>query len=318
VPDVRIRPQAKAAGFRHEAFVYADESHFVAAIADFIRPGATTREPTMVVVSRHKIDLLRHELGTAASGVRFEDMDSVGGNPARILPAWEEFVGAHEPGARLRGVGEPIWPGRSDDELVECHLHESLLNVAFDGGPAFHLVCPYDERALDPDLIRNVSRHHPVVANAATTNDYAGHEGALEIWRQRLPTGPPDAEELRFTNGPLHAFRQFVAAGARSAGLPEARVQDVMLAANEVATNSLLHGGGTGLARIWNDEATFVCEVCDRGTIDDPLVGRRRPSVNRVEGRGLWMANQLCDLVQIRSSASGTVVRLQVRAERGP
>ena len=30
-------------------------------------------------------------------------------------------------------------------------------------------------------------------------------------------------------------------------------------------------------------------------------------------GRGVWLANQLCDLVQIRSGAAGTVVRLHAR-----
>jgi len=34
------------------------------------------------------------------------------------------------------------------------------------------------------------------------------------------------------------------------------------------------------------------------------------PPLSTEGGRGLWLANQLCDLVQIRSAASGTAVRL--------
>jgi anti-sigma regulatory factor (Ser/Thr protein kinase) len=56
----------------------------------------------------------------------------------------------------------------------------------------------------------------------------------------------------------------------------------------------------------------FQCEVRDRGWIDDPLAGRERPSDLRGGGRGLWIVNHLCDLVQVRSSASGSVVRLQM------
>jgi len=41
------------------------------------------------------------------------------------------------------------------------------------------------------------------------------------------------------------------------------------------------------------------------GRIDDPLVGRQR----------LWIANQICDLVQIRSGESGTQVRLQMAVD---
>jgi hypothetical protein len=32
-----------------------------------------------------------------------------------------------------------------------------------------------------------------------------------------------------------------------------------------------------------------------------------------VGGFGVWLANQVCDLVQIRSVAAGTVVRLHMR-----
>jgi anti-sigma regulatory factor (Ser/Thr protein kinase) len=34
------------------------------------------------------------------------------------------------------------------------------------------------------------------------------------------------------------------------------------------------------------------------------------PPLSDEGGRGLWLANQLCDLVQIRSGENGTVVRL--------
>ena len=33
----------------------------------------------------------------------------------------------------MRGIGEPIWADRRPDELDECQLHESLINLAFAG-----------------------------------------------------------------------------------------------------------------------------------------------------------------------------------------
>ena len=79
---------------------------------------------------------------------------------------------------------------------------------------------------------------------------------------------------------------------------------------NELATNSLLHGGGGGTLRLWQEGAKLVCEVRDAGVIVEPLVGRRRPSPSAQGGAGLWIINQLCDLVQIRSAVGfGTVVR---------
>ena len=67
------------------------------------------------------------------------------------------------------------------------------------------------------------------------------------------------------------------------------------------------------MLRIWTEGGSLVCEVADDGVITDPLVGRREPPLDRAGGRGLWLANQLCHLVQIRSGAAGTTVRLHAR-----
>ena len=55
-----------------------------------------------------------------------------------------------------------------------------------------------------------------------------------------------------------------------------------------------------------------IGEVEDGGTITDPLAGRRRPAPGSTSGFGLWLAHQVCDLVQVRSTADGTLVRLRV------
>ena len=46
--------------------------------------------------------------------------------------------------------------------------------------------------------------------------------------------------------------------------------------------------------------------------IVDPLVGRSLPPADEIGGRGLWLVNQLCDLVQMRWDAGGTVVRVHM------
>ena len=92
-----------------------------------------------------------------------------------------------------------------------------------------------------------------------------------------------------------------------------ARTEDLLLAVNEVATNSLRHGAGTGYLRMWEEGDGVICEVRDAGTFDRPLAGRFRPTPEQIGGYGLWVANQLCDLVQVRSFEVGTVVRLHMR-----
>jgi anti-sigma regulatory factor (Ser/Thr protein kinase) len=99
---------------------------------------------------------------------------------------------------------------------------------------------------------------------------------------------------------------------ASEAGLDDGRAGDLVLAASEVAANTLRHAGGTGTLRIWATAEEIICQLADPGRIDDPLAGRRRPA-SEGNGQGLWVVNQLCDLVELRSGAGGTTVRLHMR-----
>jgi hypothetical protein len=56
--------------------------------------------------------------------------------------------------------------------------------------------------------------------------------------------------------------------------------------------------------------------VQDAGHIEVPLAGRVRPRPEQLTGRGLWLVNQLCDLVQISSGHAGTVARLHMNLLR--
>ena len=99
-------------------------------------------------------------------------------------------------------------------------------------------------------------------------------------------------------------------------GLGAERTADLVLAVDEIVTNSVRHGGGAGTLRAWIDGDAVVCEVNDDGYLQDPLVGRRRPTPDAMGGRGLWLANQLCDLVQVRNGVEGCVVRVRVEGCR--
>jgi anti-sigma regulatory factor (Ser/Thr protein kinase) len=59
---------------------------------------------------------------------------------------------------------------------------------------------------------------------------------------------------------------------------------------------------------IWLEPSAMICEIGDRGHFDKALVDRDRPAETVTAPRGLWLANQLSDLVQIRSLRDGTVV----------
>ena len=65
-------------------------------------------------------------------------------------------------------------------------------------------------------------------------------------------------------------------------------------------------------ARIWREDATLLVEVAAAGHTADPLAGRDCPPPTELGGRGLYVVNQLCDLVQLRSSPAGSVIRIHM------
>jgi anti-sigma regulatory factor (Ser/Thr protein kinase) len=131
-----------------------------------------------------------------------------------------------------------------------------------------------------------------------------------------LPLPPLRASRLEFGLDDLHDLRAQVAATATAVGLAPARVSDLVAAASELAANSILHGGGRGLATMWGDHGAAFVEVADAGRIDDPEVGTRLPDPAVEHGRGLYIANRLCDEVSIDSGESGTRVRLRIETAK--
>jgi len=306
-------PDGAVGGYRHEAFLYSGRHEFLAGTLPFIRRAVSAGDPVLVAVRGPKIDLLRRNLGADAAKIGFADMAGIGGNPARIIAAWHSFVAEHAGAAQLCGIGEPAYPGRSPAELAECELHEALLNVAFDAATPFWLLCPYDIEELASDVIEGAQRTHPFVARG-------GERQASSAFRQidladpfgrPPPPRPAGAARLPFGAGDLRRLRALVASHAERAGLGQERATGVVLAVSEIASNSLKYGGGRGELHVWTDGHSLVCEVSDSGHITAPLVGRVRPAPDAGQGAGLWVANQLCDLVQIYSSARGTAVRIR-------
>ena len=304
------------ATFHHEALFYAGDEEFVERCRALVEEGLDRDEPVLVMVGSRKLELLRDALGARAGQAHFADMEVVGRNPARIIPAWARFVADRSQGAvggPMRGIGEPIWADRKPDELVECQLHESLLNLAF-AAAEFQLVCPYDTTALPDEVIAEARRSHPIVSATGVREacgDYCGLENVAALFYEDLAEPPAGAEELRVTLDDLREARGLVRRYAEDAGLGE-RADDFVLAVNEVLSNSLYHAHDDGSLRVWNEPDGLVCEVRDSGWISEPLVGREEPAAGQVGGHGIWLVNLVCDLVQVRSSEHGSTVRMKM------
>src|SRR4051794_3662839 len=312
-PTAAHSSPARGQAFAHEALLYEDLDQFLGGTASFLEAALEADAPALVVVDAAKIGLLKERLNGDAGRIQFADMADVGLNPARIIPAWREFVDANwDPKVGIWGIGEPIWPERSAAELAEARRHEALLNLAFADTPGFRLLCPYDVVRLDPELVHSAHCNHPAVTAGGErlrSADYIGADSIVRPFAEPLPEPPVPPRELPFHSDTVRLVRRFVAAHATAAGVNPNRIDDLVLAIDELASNSVRHGGGAGLLRVWEDGQTLLCEVRDGGLIDDPMIGRVRPPGDRVGGYGMWMVNQLCDLVQVRTSDAGTAGR---------
>lgn len=130
-----------------------------------------------------------------------------------------------------------------------------------------------------------------------------------------LPRPPAHAETLDYRHD-LRLVRRFVASRATCAGLAPPRITDLVLATSELAGNTLRHAGSAGTVQVWRTSEEIICQVTDTGQITDPLAWHRAPSGELLGGNGLWLVNQVCDLVQARTSQAGTTARLHMRLNR--
>lgn len=304
-----LTPPGPRLGLRHEALLYRGADELLERVVPFVEAGVAAGEAALLFVPPLTRALLEPALARLRGrGVRLEPIERLGRNPARLIPAWAAAARrCAAEGRRLRGVGEPAWPGREAAELEECRRHEELLDFAFAGRPRWSLLCLYDAARLDAATVEAARRAH------AGGGARARAAAAAAAFGGELPPGPREAAALAFDEGELGTVREAVAVMSAAVGMAPERAELLVLAANEVATNSVRHGGGRGELRLWAEGGAAVCEVRDRGRFTDPLVGRVRPRPDQDGSRGLWIANQVCDLVQIRSGARGSTVRLRMR-----
>lgn len=298
-------------GYRHELYPYRGEQEFLEGTVGFIREALDAGEAVVVAVPEDKATLLRDEIPDNCT-VRYVDTTKVAHYPGRLIGAWKEWIEEHAAQGRpVRGIGESPWEqARSRAELEELRYHEWLLNKAFADGPAWWLLCPYDTGGQRAAL-EQMSRCHPHLRAEGRSEPSPGYDpqAPFDFAPLSHPCDPYD--EFVYSSGDLPALREKIAACAKLLGLDSRRLRELHMAATEVAANSIRHGGGIGVLRTWSEDHRLVCEFRDLGYIDDPLAGRLRPTPTQIGGRGLWLAHQLCDLVEIRSTPDeGTVIRL--------
>jgi hypothetical protein len=201
------------------------------------------------------------------------------------------------------GFAEPIWAGRAPAELVEAQRHERLVSIAFAADPEFTMLCAYDTETLGPDVLREAHRCHSPAGDMIAVR-----------FDEPLPEPPGTPAELLLDGVSMAGLRVFAEDRVAVDG---AQADDMALAITAVA-ESMGRPAGPGRLHIWRESGSVVADIRGLAPVEDPLAGREWPPPAGGPGRGLWLANLLSDLVQVRSDPEEAVVRLRFDAPEGP
>jgi MEDS: MEthanogen/methylotroph, DcmR Sensory domain len=305
--------------FVHWACVYDDDQQFLDTAVPFLAGGLAAGEPVLAVTSRANLELIGAALGERAGDVDYAESAFFGRRPPQRVAAfyryWVTHAGDGGGNTRVRILAEPVWAGRSAREVAAWTRMESALNVAL-ASASISMICPYDTRTLDPGIVADALRTHPARIAGSDLSPSAEFTDPAQFVRScdtgPLAQPPADAAEFGF-DGSLRGLRRFIASRADAYGVAGDRAEMLILAVSEVGAYLKNQGPGTAAVRAWEQPGAVVCDFRQPGTsIGDPFLGLRPASLEPGAGDGLWLANQICDWMEIRSGGEGCAIQLQV------
>jgi anti-sigma regulatory factor (Ser/Thr protein kinase) len=299
---------------RHEAVLYSAPAELAQRLLPRVGGALDTGAPVVAVLDPDHRTALRAALGTAADAVEFVD------------PATMHSVPAFTVAVRIARTSRRIAQAGGHALVIDQHVEglpgcgpqhwarlDIALNVAIAGLP-ITVLCPYPTDA--PDLLR-VRATHPVLTGSGGSGPSPDYRPPRDAVIDYPPPPPPDlgpaTAELWFGASELAALRRLVGDVATTAGLTDDNAADLVLAVNELTSNSIEHGPGSGMLRLWQAPGAVVAEVTDRGGgLDVPFPGLALPPPEGARGRGLWLASELCTVLEVWGDETSTVIRLHM------
>jgi anti-sigma regulatory factor (Ser/Thr protein kinase) len=307
-------------GFVHQALIYGSDQEFVDVALPFVEEGIGWGEPTLIAVQDRHVENLRDALGGRPDGLTLLPVDDWYETSARTRQKFGRWVDERGNGTggkmqaerqRVRLMGEPPWALGHDAQIRDWARHESVINVAFAGQPVT-FICPYDARALPSEVIGHARGTHPEIVDPSGISESSTYQEPLDFCRRLDALVEPQrgvpAVEISFGLEDLAVVRRAIESFFLDAGLAPSRTEELVLAANEITTNAVIHGRPPATVRGWYGRGEIVIEVTDAGDgIRDALAGQLTPAMAAAGGRGLWLTRLLCDAVEMRNGSGCTV-----------
>lgn len=320
-PNRPARPTGSDADdpFRHLAISYRDVDGLVVTLAPVLDAALARGEAVLAVVDDVVRAALERHLGDAAAGIVF-------GEAAQPYT----YSGQTTAARRAATLRELTADGRA--ALVLCDstavgdadawsVLDASSNLALRGLPVT-LICLCDAARAVGDTERFLYWNHPelyVGATASPNPRYRPPEKVLTaVPAPPAPDlGPPEAVTAFDGAAALRAVRRETVRRGEEAGLDEDRVDGLVLAVGELASNSIEHGPGHGTLSWWSRPGRLVAQVSDSGRMTTTTPGLRCPETRSARGRGVWLARQLTDVLHLWTGPAGTHVRLEIGAGAG-
>jgi anti-sigma regulatory factor (Ser/Thr protein kinase) len=305
-------------GTRHHALVYHDAAEFVDGAGGFARDGLGEEEHVLAVAMPEKLAWLREELGGDGDALELVDAREF---YDRHGPMFQSVLGQLErhatPGrGRLRLIAEHPLTLRQPADVRDYMRYEAAGNIAYDRYDV-SVLCPYDAGQLPDEIVHAALETHPHVLEGDATRPSELFRDPRSYVRQCAveTTAPVGAAALLLEQAEdLATARTLIREQGNAAGLGSKTVEDLTLAVTEVATNALVHGDAPRCLWSYVEDDHLVCQVRDAGSgLMDPLAGYLPPDAAGLSGRGLWLAHQLCDIVEVASHTTQTNVYLHAR-----
>ncbi|HEY4419105.1 MAG TPA: ATP-binding protein [Pseudonocardia sp.] len=281
-------------------------------MAPRVAAAVSAGDPVVAVLDEATGVRLRRALGSDSAEVDFQDPFEVHRMPAfTVAVRWARTSRRiTNPGGRALVLNQLLEVDRGPHHWARLDIG---VNVATAGLP-ITVLCPVAHDVAD---LPTVEATHPLVATTDGPEHsklYRQPEEAVVDYPPPPPPslGPPVAE-LSFGRDDLIDLRHLVLRVAEAAGLDADRGADLALAVNELTSNSVEHGAGRGRLRMW-DQPDVVAEVADHGCMSVPFPGMTIPPRDGARGRGLWLASEVADALEVWSEPGNTVIRVQMRA----
>ncbi|NUR91585.1 MAG: ATP-binding protein [Nonomuraea sp.] len=113
--------------------------------------------------------------------------------------------------------------------------------------------------------------------------------------------------------GDLATTRERIRDFAEVSSMSPERIGDLILAVNEGVTNVLDHAGGRGELTLRSDDDGLTVVIADDTDLLTSAHLRREPGETPTRGMGLWIIQQLCDLVTVEHTGGRSVLSLYMR-----